>query len=209
MQLYFFCYIFCLQVFWCGLCVCTGSYFLAACHISVTCFCKGSVYYFSVFDLHLQSYLFQFCCIFFICLRSFIMTIFIETFTWTISYLLIKLKDVCFSPTMPHPFFSNCLSEAYHWSSGLYFLLCDGMMGVMGRYLLFFFLPSSILISWAASVFQVFLALIYHFLSFAILITSGLLSSGSWWAYKGYSKNLFVRLMVLCLCTSFLHKKKN
>lgn len=99
MQLYFFCYIFCLQVFWCGLCVCTGSYFLAACHISVTCFCKGSVYYFSVFDLHLQSYLFQFCCIFLICLRSFIMTIFIETFTWTISYLLIKLKDVCFSST--------------------------------------------------------------------------------------------------------------
>lgn len=110
-QLYFFCYIFCIQVFWCGLCDCTGLHFLAACHISVTCFCKGSAYYFSVFDLHLQSYLFQFCCIFFVCLRSFITIIFIETFTQTISYLFNKIKYVYLSPTMPHPFFSNCLSE--------------------------------------------------------------------------------------------------
>lgn len=44
-------------------------------------------YYFSVFELHLQTYLFQFRCIFFIRLRSFMITIFIEAFTWTISYL--------------------------------------------------------------------------------------------------------------------------
>lgn len=79
--------------------------------------------------------------------------------------------------------------------------------GSDGKILLFF---SSILISWVASVFLVFLALTFcHFLSFAILITTGLLPSVSWWACKEYSKNLFVCLTVLFLCITFLHKKKN
>lgn len=80
--------------------------------------------------------------------------------------------------------------------------------GSDGKILSFFF--RSILISWVASIFLVFLALIfYNFLLFAILTTSGLLSSVSWWAYKGYSKNLFVCFIVPLLCTTFLHKKKN
>lgn len=132
MQLYFFCYIFCLQVFWCGLCVCTGSHFLAACHISVTCFFCFA-YYFSVFDLHLQSYLFQFCCIFFICLRSFVISFVLEPLwlPYSLKHLpgpsltFNKIKDVYFSPTMPHPFLSNSELVTYHWSSGLYILLCD------------------------------------------------------------------------------------
>lgn len=104
-----------------------------------------------------------------------------------------KLKYIYFSSTIPHSFFSNCLSDpiSHHWSSSLYCLLCGGMMGLVGRFF-FFCLCFSILMSWVASVFSVLLAVIFqHSYSFAIFVTSSLLSTIPWWAYKGHP-NFFV-----------------
>lgn len=97
---------------------------------------------FSVWSLLLQSWLFQLCCIFFHFLRSFIMTMFIQTFRWTISYLLMNLKTHLSYLQYHIPFslivFLN-QSLTYHRSSGLYCLFCSGMMGQMRPFFFFFF----------------------------------------------------------------------
>lgn len=121
-----------------------------SCSLSYLCylFLLGSAYYFSMFNLHLQNYLLQFFCIFFICLRSFIMTIFIETFIWTIFYLFNNLKMYIF------------------------YLQCHIIFSLIT------FLNQSPTTDPVACIsFSV-----VNDGSVAILITSGLLSSISWWS---------------------------